>query len=36
MEEHEITYTISDGYILSTWGGYEEPFLRRGVIRAVV
>lgn len=36
MKENSITYTVSDGFILSTWGGYKEPFLRRGMVRAIV
>ena len=29
-------YSVSSGYILSDWGGYSEPYLRRGIIRVTL
>lgn len=28
-----FTFNHTAGYVFSTWGGYREPFLRRGVLR---
>lgn len=36
MRKRDISYETSDGFILSNWGGYSEPFLRKGVIRATI
>lgn len=34
LKEQDLSYSFSDGYILSTWGGYCEPYFRRGICRA--
>ena len=35
LKEKGIDFVMSDGYLLSEWGGEEEPYLRRGLFRAV-
>lgn len=35
FSEHGMRYQRNRGYLLSTWGGYAEPYLRTGVIRAI-
>lgn len=35
FERSSIEYKTTNGFLLSDWGGFKEPFLRRGVIRAV-
>jgi len=34
MKKQEMSYSFADGYMLSTWGGYREPYFRRGICRA--
>lgn len=36
LDFNNISYSHSDGFILSTWGGYREPYLRHGLIRAQI
>ena len=33
LTKNGVQFQHTKGYLLSDWGGYEEPFLRRGLIR---
>lgn len=33
LTKNGVQFQHTKGYLLSAWGGYEEPFLRRGLIR---
>lgn len=34
MDREDMEYEFTDGFLLSVWGGYEEPYFRRGICRA--
>lgn len=33
FKHNNVIYTNTPGYLLSDWGGYKEPYLRRGLLR---
>ena len=35
LNKKGIKHTAPEGFVLSDWGGYKEPFLRKGVVRAI-
>jgi uncharacterized protein YfcZ (UPF0381/DUF406 family) len=36
FNDNDISFTHTSGYLLSDWGGYEEPYLRRGLLRGII
>lgn len=36
LKRNNFYFKHTDGFVLSTWGGYREPFLRRGVMRGEI